>query len=138
MTPEVAGLATRASEMLLARKDELALAVTDAVYAARPELRDRYGEIGVKRCREDMRYTIEHLAPAVALGEPPIFGAYVIWLIELLRARSIPDDDVRLSLVSLRQVLGERLPPNEFGEAARIIAAALASSFRNSMAEPDA
>jgi hypothetical protein len=124
--------------MLLARKEELALAVTDAVYAARPELRDRYGEKGLTRCREDMRYTIEHLAPAVALGEPPLFGGYVTWLIELLRARSIPEDDVRLSLVSLRQILGERLPPDEFGEAARIVTAALAGSFGHTIAEPEA
>ena len=136
MTPELLGVATRASETLLARKDELALAVTDAVYASRPELRDRYGEIGITRCREDIRYTIEHLAPAVALGEPTLFRGYVTWLIELLRARSIPADDVRLSLISLRQILGERLPPDESGEAARIIAAALASSF--STEEPDA
>jgi hypothetical protein len=129
-------LATRASETLLARKEELALAVTDAVYAARPELRDRYGEIGITRCREDMRYTIEHLAPAVALGEPTLFGGYVTWLVELLRARSIPEDDVRLSLVSLCEILGERLPPDESAEAARIIAAALASSF--SMEDTDA
>lgn len=127
MTAEM--IATRASEMLLARKEELAMAVTDAMYAARPELRERYGEIGVARCREDMRYTIEHLAPAVALGEPTLFGGYVTWLIELLRARSIPADDVRLSLISLREILGARLPRGEFGEAAGIIAAALASSF---------
>lgn len=122
-----AAAAARASEALLARKDELAVAITDAVYAARPELRERYGEIGVTKCREDMRYTIEHLAPAVALGEPELFVRYIAWLIDLLRARSISPDDVRLSLDAVAGVLAARLPRDEFDEAVKSLRAALAS-----------
>ena len=124
-----AGAAIRASETLLACKDELAFAITDAVYATRPALRERYGEIGITRCREDMRYTIEHLAPAVALAEPQLFVRYVEWLIDLLRARAIPADDVRVSLEAVNQVLATRLPRDEYHEAAKCVQAALASAF---------
>jgi hypothetical protein len=126
------GVATRASEALLARKEQLAIAITDSVYAARPELRERYGEIGITKCREDMRYTIEHLAPAVALAEPQLFVSYVSWLIDLLRARGIPADDVRVSLEALNQVLATRLSLDEYDESAKIVHAALASAFNPS------
>jgi hypothetical protein len=76
-----------------------------------------------------MRYTIEHLAPAVALGEPRLFASYVTWLIDLLAARAIACEDVRSSLAALRRVLEARLPKDEFSEAARSIDAALVSSF---------
>jgi hypothetical protein len=121
--------AARASEKLLARRDELTLAITDAVYDEHPELRERYGEIGVTKCREDMRYTIEHLAPAVALGEPQLFARYVAWLVDLLRARSIPAEDVRFSLLATQRVLEEHLSSEEYAEASRSIGAALATAF---------
>lgn len=129
MTAAVAGPGARASEAMLARREELAMTITEAVYAARPELRDRYGEIGVARCREDMRYTIEHLAPAVALGEPRLFAGYVAWLVDLLGARAIPADDVRVSLLAVRRTLENHLPAAEFAEAARSIDGALQSAF---------
>jgi hypothetical protein len=129
MIGESGNVATRASETLLAHRDELAFAITDAVYAARPDLRERYGEIGISKCREDMRYTIEHLAPAVALSDPPLFAHYVRWLIDLLHARAIQADDVRESLQAVQQVLAGRLPTDEYDEAARCIQTALASAF---------
>ena len=84
--------------MLIERKDAIARAITNALYEERPQLLERYGDVGRKRCLEDMHYNIEHIAPAVALGQPDLFERYVIWLRDMLGARNVPADDVRRSL----------------------------------------
>ena len=65
------------------------------------------------KCLQDMRYSLEHLAPAVALGDPSIFARYVAWLEGLLAARGVGGDDVRRSLEATQIALIECLPPDE-------------------------
>ena len=74
-----------------------------------------------------MRYTLEHLAPAVALGEPRLFVKYVEWLVELLAARAIPADDVRVSLDAMKSVLAERLASDASGHTTPILRDAIAA-----------
>lgn len=102
-------LSAEAADALLQRKEELASEITARLYAETPELLDRYGERGKMRCLEDMRYNIEHLAPAVSLGEHELFARYVRWLREMLAARDVPARDVRRSLELTRDVVGERM-----------------------------
>ena len=64
----------RAAAELVARKTTLAQTATDALYADMPELTDRYGAAGRERCLEDIRYTIDHLIPAVDLAQPSLFA----------------------------------------------------------------
>lgn len=109
-------IAEAASEALLERKEELARTITERLYQARPELADKYGERGRARCLEDMRYNLEHLAPAVALEEATLFARYVVWLRDLLQSRGVPVDDVRDSLQITAAVALEVLP-REQGEA---------------------
>lgn len=133
MTPDETGalagrtFAARAADSLLARKEELALAVTEALYEAHPDFGPRYGAAGRVKCLQDMRYTLEHLAPAVALAEPVLFVRYVDWLVELLRPRGIPSDHVRGSLEAMAAVLAARLAPDEYAAASAGLHAALAT-----------
>lgn len=125
MTGASAGV--RASESLLRHEEALARAITDALYARRPDLVDRWGERGRAKCLHDMRHNLEHLAPAVALGEPALFAGYVRWLDDLLRARGIPTDDVRESLELTRDAIAARLPYDEAACASASIDAGLAA-----------
>lgn len=134
MTGRADDAATRASETLLARREELASAMTDALYAERPALLERYGAGGVARCREDMRYTIEHLAPAVALEDPQMFVRYVTWLVNLLRARGIPADDVRGALDATGRVLAARVAPDEYVQIEKSLRAASTTLFADTAA----
>ena len=109
---------TRASASLLDRQDELARAITDVMYDSDPTLTTRFGEAGRVKCLQDMRYSLEHLAPAVALDDPSVFARYVIWLEGLLAARGVGSDDVRRSLEATQSALIERLSPDE---AARVL-----------------
>jgi hypothetical protein len=117
----------RAAAALLARKATLAQAATDALYAEMPELTSRYGAIGRERCLEDIRFTIDHLIPAVDLAQPSIFATYVAWLDDLLRARSVSTREVIRSLELIEQGVRNELAPDEANAVASCIRAGLDS-----------
>jgi hypothetical protein len=112
---------TRAASRLLAQKGTLAQAVTDAMYAERPELLECYGERGRVRCLEDLHFTVEHLIPAVDLADPSMFAGYVRWLDALLRARNVPTRDVRRSLELLEREVRARFPLDEADAVAKYV-----------------
>ena len=117
----------RAAAELRARKATLAQAATDALYAEMPELTSRYGAIGRERCLEDIRFTIDHLIPAVDLGQPSMFATYVAWLDDLLRARSVSTREVIRSLELIEQGVRNELAPDEANAVASCIRAGLDS-----------
>jgi hypothetical protein len=114
-----------AARRLLGEKDTLSLEIADALYAERPELMDRYGAAGRERCREDLRFNLEHLAPAVALDEPALFAGYVTWLAGLLSARRIPGEEIARSLALTGEAIARRFPPDEAAAAQGVLAAGL-------------
>jgi hypothetical protein len=118
--------ARRCSERLLGEKEDLARAITQALYDERPGLLARYGAPGREKCLQDMRYNLEHLAPAVALEQPAMFAGYAVWLRDLLAARGIPADDVVRSLHLTRDAIARRFPPEEAAAAEAALAAGLA------------
>jgi hypothetical protein len=109
----VVSVGTRAAERLLSEKERLAASVTRALYTERADLLVKYGETGREKCLEDMRYNVEHLAPAVDLGEPEMFAAYVRWLDSLLRARQVATDEVILSLELMEAEVRSRFTEDE-------------------------
>lgn len=117
----------RAAAELLARKASLAQTVTDALYAEMPELTDRYGAVGRERCLEDIRYTIDHLIPAVDLAQPSMFASYVAWLDDLLRARKVSTREVIRSLELIEQTVRTELNSDEANTVASCIRAGLDS-----------
>ena len=122
----MAGLAEAASASVLERKEELAAAITTALYRERPELLERWGEAGRAKCLQDMRHNLEHLAPAVALGDSTLFARYVVWLRDMLASRGIPAGDVVDSLRHTGTVARQRLPAAEGALVAEVVEAGLA------------
>jgi hypothetical protein len=92
-----------AARRLSEDRDAIARAVTAALYAERPGLLDAHGERGREKCRQDMLHNVDYLVPAVDLGDPAIFAAYVTWLDDLLRARRVETTH----LVRCLELLGE-------------------------------
>ncbi len=117
----------RAAESLAARREELARATTDALYAAEPALLERYGESGRAKCLQDMRHNFDHLAPAAALEDPSLFERYVRWLEELLAARRIPASEIRRTLELMEEQTRLRLPVDEASIVTRCIQAGVAA-----------
>lgn len=117
----------RASESILRRKEELAYGITDVIFVDDRTLLERFGEVGRAKCLQDMRYCLEHLAPAVALNDPSLFARYVLWLENLLAVRGISSRDVRRSLEVTQALLAERLRPDEAVSVLQCVRAGLAS-----------
>lgn len=114
-----------AAERIIVAKDELATSLTAALYADMPHLLEKYGERGRLRCEEDMRFNLEHLAPAVGLAQPALYAGYVRWLDELLRARNVPTAEIVRSLELMRELLYRRLSATDAAAAAACIDAGL-------------
>ena len=117
---------TRAARLLLVDREALAREVTDALYAESPALLERYGIAGREKCLQDMRYNIEHLTPAVELGDHAMFAGYVEWLDSLLRARNVPTRDVVRCLELLAARCAVRYPRGEAETIGATIRAGLA------------
>ena len=100
----------RAAQQLIAEKDAFASAITDALYAERPGLLEKYGAAGREKCLQDLHYTIEHLIPALDLGAHVMFADYVRWLDSLLRARRVDTSDVVRSLELTAEIARQRMP----------------------------
>lgn len=115
----------RAAGQLLAEKELLAESVTRSLYDEMPELTTRYGPVGREKCLQDLRFTIEHLIPAVDLGQPEMFASYVQWLDELLRARNVSTREVVRSLELTERVVRERFAADQADTIARCIRAGL-------------
>jgi hypothetical protein len=111
--------AEQASAFLLEEKEPLAREVTARLYAALPGLLDKYGQAGREKCLQDMRYNLEHLAPAVDLEQPEMFAGYVGWVDGLLRSRGVATDELALSLEIMEAVVAERVPAGA-AEAVRV------------------
>ena len=109
-----------AAALLMRDREALALEVTTALYAESPGLLERHGERGREKCHQDMRYNIDHLIPAVDLGDGAMFARYVEWLDGLLRARNVATRDVIRCLELLRDRCADRFPAAE-GAAIRTI-----------------
>lgn len=114
-----------AAATLVDHKERLAAAITERLYEDMPELGPRYGEEGRAKCLQDLHYTLEHLAPAVAMGSPAMFAGYAHWLDELLRARSIPTTETARSLELTIEVIEEQLPTRHAALVRRCVDAGL-------------
>ena len=118
-------MSARGGEVLMRDKDHLSRAVTDRLFAERPYLLDKHGERGREKTLQDMRYNIEHLIPAVDLGDGAMFARYVEWLDEMLRSRNVETKEVVRCLELLRDECEDRYPQAS-AEIRPIIAAGLA------------
>ena len=125
-TPGAPDTGTRAARLLLVDREALAREVTEGLYAESPDLLARYGVAGREKCLQDMRYNIEHLTPAVELGDEAMFAGYVQWLDSLLRARNVPTRDVVRCLELLADRCAVRYPRDEAETIGRIVTAGLA------------
>ena len=125
MNEVVDGIGASASRLLMRDRDALARTVTESLYTASPALLERYGERGRDKCLQDMHYTIEHLIPAVDLGDEAMFVRYVEWLEGLLRARNVNTRDVVRCLELLRDQCRKRFPRPEGDATGAILQAGL-------------
>ncbi|WP_066099005.1 hypothetical protein [Bacillus sp. SJS] len=70
-------------------KDEIIEQVVEGIYEHYPELLEKYGETGKRKCREDNEHHLKHLATAYEAQMPKIFTDYAVWLNNVLTSRGM-------------------------------------------------
>lgn len=95
---------------------ELAQDVTARMEKQRPELFRRYRDelrneekTPEEWCAEDTAHHVRALAAAVAINDPSEFDRYRSWLVGLLGARNVPEEDMTFNFEVLAALLEERL-----------------------------
>lgn len=109
------------AQALRARHATLAQDLVERQFARSPQLAERYGTTGRKRCLEDASYHLSYLAETLELGHPAMFADYIAWVKVMLAARRIPPGDLADYLTLMREVLREELSPEAGAAAARIV-----------------
>ncbi|HWG89756.1 MAG TPA: hypothetical protein VNZ52_02810, partial [Candidatus Thermoplasmatota archaeon] len=94
-----------AARLLLDRKEALARRVVERFYEERPEASARWGDRGRRFCLEDTRYHLQYLAAALEFRLPRTFVQYVAWIRDVLEARGVDRDHLRLTLRLLAEAL---------------------------------
>ena len=96
----------------------LADVAVDALLEADPTVEARYGDIARRTWRTEGEARMAHLAQSVACGRPGIYAGHVAWAVAALRARHVPEADIRAHLASIERALEAELP-DDARDAAR-------------------
>jgi hypothetical protein len=85
--------------------------ITEGMYEAYPELLDKYGEQGKRKCREDNGHHFRHLETAYQVNNDQIFVDYAIWLNGILVRHGMQPDHLIDNFERIQKVLpGGGLP----------------------------
>lgn len=96
----------------------------DAMLEADPALESRYGGAARRVWRAEIGSRLAHLVQALACGRPGVYGSHVAWSADALRAREIPEPDIRAHMAALAATLAAELPEDAAGALAPYHAAA--------------
>ena len=106
----------------------LADIAVDALIDADPTVEARYGDIARRTWRTEGESRIAHLAQSVACGRPGLYAGHVAWAVAALRARHVPEADIRSHLDSIERALDAELPEDALGAARPHLDAARAAA----------
>lgn len=102
---------TSLDEQLERDADDLARATVEALEDR--GVFERYGADGRTKCQQDTLFHLEYLRAALDANDREEFRQYRAWLLDLLGARGIPEEDVDANFDALSEVISAR-----YGEAA--------------------
>jgi hypothetical protein len=78
-----------------------------------PTMRDRHGEIGLRRLLRDTETLVDRLGVAVASNDHQPIGTWAEWVVPIYRRRRVPMDDLILLCEGLRLAVPAVLAPDE-------------------------
>lgn len=85
--------------------DQLSVEIADAQLRRRPDLAQRYGAVGRRRCVEDTAFHLRYLDAAVTLEDATLFADYVAWAKVMLASRGVGASDLVDNLQEIRTAL---------------------------------
>lgn len=114
------------SEWLGENIPAIATEITERHFFLHPELSEKYGLRGRKKCIEDSVFHLHYLAEAVAAYSPKIFSNYVAWAKVMLVSRGIDWREFAANLEQMARVLRGNAPTEHQPVFDSIIEVALA------------
>ncbi|KQU62883.1 hypothetical protein FZC83_19055 [Rossellomorea marisflavi] len=81
--------------------------VVEKLYKRYPDLQDRFGEEGRRKCREDNVHHFNYLQSAADVEEERIFVDYAIWLNSVLVSRGMKPDHLIDNFVCIQEAIEE-------------------------------
>lgn len=105
-------------------RDQAVADVSEALYAAHPELELRFGARGKQVCRQDLGHHLDYLQAALDSGEAAPFLNYARWLGDILEHRGVPTRHLDESFALLGAFFTRHLSP----EAAATVDAVFAAT----------
>lgn len=113
------------AEILEAGRGAFAGFAASRLLERHPSAKERFGADAFTGWKAHIEQRLAELAAALAVGEPDLFLASVDWTRLAFVAREVPEEDLRESLVCLREVLEEELP----AEARRVAGVTLEAAI---------
>lgn len=115
-----------------------AVLATERLLSRRPDIADRFAPHPRLAWKDNLTGRLRDLSDAVDQGRPNLFIDQVVWGKIAFASRGVPIDDLRESLVALKEVLTEELPADERDAPIRVINEALQALDRAPSEEPTA
>ena len=100
----------RANHSITAQLDMLAGRIMELHFERRPELVTLYNARQRDFYFNDTRHNLTALAASILLLTPGLFGDYMAWVENLLKARGIPTAGLKMHLECMKDVLSALLP----------------------------
>lgn len=100
-------------QKLVAHKKELAELITSMHFDRHPQLEERYGSEGRKKCYEDAIYHLDYLEQAARIDSKELFNNYLDWARTMLKERDVPENDLVDNIIFLRESIKQVLPEDE-------------------------
>ncbi|MFC4101956.1 globin family protein [Paenibacillus xanthanilyticus] len=105
--------------------DAIIREVTAGIYEAYPELMDKYGEAGKRKCIEDNEHHCRYLETSLALRDDKVFTDYALWLNNLLQKRGMSADHVIDNFERIAAAVQGRMPDEKQTRIARLLQSAI-------------
>jgi hypothetical protein len=102
-----------AAERLRRANDRLGVRALEIAIEQDPSMRDRHGELGLRKLLRDTEALIDRLAIAVASGDRMAVAAWADWVSILYRRRAVPMDDLVHLCEGLGRAVASVLGPDE-------------------------
>ncbi|WP_261134159.1 hypothetical protein [Bacillus sp. Marseille-Q3570] len=90
-------------------KERMIVEVVEQIYRKYPELKERYGEQGVQKCREDNDHHFKHLETAFELKNDQFFVDYALWLNGILQNHGMTAEHLYINFELIQKVLDDEL-----------------------------
>lgn len=102
-----------AAECLRAEAQEIAQAASRLLIGRHPEIAQRYHPTPHEKWREAIAARVRDLADAMSVAAPKLFSSQVAWSKAAFVSRGVPVEDLRVSLLVMREVLHTHVPEDD-------------------------